>query len=312
MAEFRHLSVLAEETLRYLAPRPGGVYVDGTLGGGGHARLILEASGPDGVLIGIDRDRDALAAAAKVLEEFGGRARLMHGNFADIADIVTTCGIGAIDGFIADLGVSSYQLDTAERGFSFQKDAPLDMRMNRTEGATAADLVNGLAEAELAGIIREYGEERWAVRIAAFIAKARAEAPIETTMHLVDIIKGAIPKAKWEERLHPATRTFQALRIAVNEELESVERGIAGAVGLLKPGGRVAVISFHSLEDRIVKQSFRRLAGGCTCPKGLMVCICGNRPQVKILTGKPVMAGDIETERNPRARSARMRVAEKL
>jgi 16S rRNA (cytosine1402-N4)-methyltransferase len=312
VAEFRHLSVLADETLRYLAPRPGGVYVDGTLGGGGHARLILDASAPDGRLIGIDRDRDALTAAAKSLEGYGDRVTLVQGNFSDCAAIVAGCGVDAIDGFLADLGVSSHQLDTAERGFSFQKDAPLDMRMNRSEGATAADLVNDLPEAELARVIREYGEERWAVRIAAFIVQARTEAPIETTMQLVDIVKGAIPKAKWEERLHPATRTFQALRIAVNEELESVERGVAAAVGLLKPGGRIAIISFHSLEDRIVKLAFRGLTGGCTCPKGLVMCVCGNRPLLKVLTGKPVTAGDAEVEQNPRARSARLRVAEKL
>jgi 16S rRNA (cytosine1402-N4)-methyltransferase len=312
VAEFHHLSVLPEEVLRFLAPRPGGVYVDGTVGGGGHARQVLDASAPDGRLIGIDRDRDALAATARRLAGYGERATLCQGNFADLAHILAGCGVEAIDGFLADLGVSSHQLDTAERGFSFQQDAPLDMRMDRSNGVTAADLVNSLPEAELVRIIREYGEERWAARIAAFIVRERGTAPIETTARLVDIIKGAIPKAKWEERLHPATRTFQALRIAVNEELESVSRGLAAAVRFLRPGGRIAVISFHSLEDRIVKQAFRGLTGGCTCPKGLAVCVCGNAPTLKILTGKPVMATEEEIERNPRARSARLRVAEKL
>ncbi len=312
MARFHHLSVLPEEVLRFLAPRPGGIYVDGTLGGGGHARQILDASAPDGRLIGIDRDREALAATADRLAGYGERVMLRQGNFADLAEILADCGVEAIDGFLADLGVSSHQLDTAERGFSFQQDAPLDMRMDRSGGATAADLVNGLSEGELVRIIREYGEERWAARIAAFIVRERAEAPIETTLRLVDIVKGAIPKAKWEERLHPATRTFQALRIAVNEELDSVSRGLAAAVRMLRPGGRIAVISFHSLEDRIVKQTFRGFTGGCSCPKGLAVCICGNVPTLRIITAKPVMATDDEIERNPRARSARLRAAEKL
>ncbi len=216
------------------------------------------------------------------------------------------------DGLLLDLGVSSHQLDTGTRGFSFRADAPLDMRMDPDLPASAADLVNELPEDELARIIREYGEERWAKRIAAFIAKARAEAPITTTLQLVDVIKGAIPRAKWEERIHPATRSFQALRIAVNDELGSLERGLATGLGLLKQGGRAVVISFHSLEDRIVKESFRSLARGCTCPKELPRCVCGRTPQLKILTGRPVMAGEPEVAANPRARSAKLRAAEKL
>ncbi|OGU15673.1 MAG: 16S rRNA (cytosine(1402)-N(4))-methyltransferase, partial [Geobacteraceae bacterium GWC2_53_11] len=221
-------------------------------------------------------------------------------------------GVTALDGFILDLGVSSHQLDTRERGFSFQQDAPLDMRMDTSSGETAADLVNELPEAELERIIGEYGEERWAKRIAAFIVRERAESPITTTFRLVDIIKGAVPKAKWDERIHPATRTFQALRIAVNTELDSLEQGMRAALDLLKPGGRGVIISFHSLEDRIVKHIFREYAEGCTCPRQLPICVCGKQPRVKILTTRPVTATAEETEVNPRARSAKLRAVEKL
>ncbi|RNC72651.1 MAG: 16S rRNA (cytosine(1402)-N(4))-methyltransferase RsmH [Desulfuromonadales bacterium] len=312
MAEFGHRSVMPDEVLAHLAPRPGGVYVDGTLGGAGHARLILEASAPDGVLVGFDRDPAALAAAGERLDTYGGRVRLVHGNYAEMASALSGMGFGAIDGFILDLGVSSHQLDTAERGFSFQVDAPLDMRMDTDGKVTAADLVNELSEDELVRIIREYGEERWAKRIASFIVKARQQGAIESTLNLVDIVKGAIPRAKWEERIHPATRTFQALRIAVNDELGSLERGLDAGLGLLSPGGRGVVISFHSLEDRIVKTTFRRFAQGCTCPKDFPRCVCGGRPRLRILTGRPVMAGDDEVAENPRARSAKLRAVEKL
>jgi 16S rRNA (cytosine1402-N4)-methyltransferase len=300
------------EVLRFLAPRTGGIYVDGTLGGAGHARQILEASSPDGILVGFDRDPAAIKVAAERLAEFGGRVRLVNRNFAELAISLAEMGITGIDGLLLDLGVSSHQLDTAERGFSFQHDAPLDMRMDTTAGETAADLVNGLPERELERIIREYGEERWARRIAKFIVTARAAAPIETTLQLVDVIKGAVPRGAWDERLHPATRTFQGLRIAVNEELSSLEKGVADSVRLLKKGGRAVVISFHSLEDRIVKTGFRAFAHGCTCPKSIPLCVCGKVPQLKVITGKPVMAGDAEVTMNPRSRSARMRVAEKI
>lgn len=306
------MPVLPAEVLHFLAPRPGGVYLDGTVGGGGHAALVLEASTPDGILIGLDRDGSALAAAREKLAPFGGRVRLFQRNFAELGDLLPELGITGIDGFLLDLGVSSHQLDTGERGFSFQQDAPLDMRMDTGQGETAAELVNGLSEQELTRIIREYGEERWAKRIAAFIVRARAEAPIETTLRLVDVIKGAIPRGAWEERLHPATRTFQALRIAVNDELGSLKLGLATALGLLNRGGRGVVISFHSLEDRIVKSTFRSLAQGCTCPKGLPFCVCGATRQVRVLTSKPVMAGDAEIRENPRARSAKLRAVEKL
>lgn len=313
MSTFRHLSVMPDEVLRFLAPHAGGCYLDGTLGGGGHSALIAAQCLPGGgTLIGIDRDQAALQAAGRRLAAFGDAVRLVHGNFADVGSHLAVLGIHQLDGFILDLGVSSHQLDSGERGFSFQQDAPLDMRMDTTAGETAADLLNDLPEQELERIIKEYGEERWAKRVATFIVKARAEAPIESTLQLVDIIKGAIPKAKWEERIHPATRTFQGLRIAVNHELDSLEQGLRSAIGLLKPGGRGVVISFHSLEDRIVKHVFRECASGCTCPRNLPVCVCGNQPRVRVLTGRPVMATDEETEQNPRARSAKLRAVEKL
>ncbi len=311
MADFHHLSVLPDEVIRFLEPADGKTYLDGTLGGGGHAALILEKA-PDALLIGIDRDQSALAAAGARLAAHGEQVRLIHGDFADVAQHMNELGIAALDGFILDLGVSSHQLDTRERGFSFQQDAPLDMRMDTSSGETAADLVNGLPEPELERIISQFGEERWAKRIASFIVKERAESLITTTFRLVDIIKGAVPKAKWDERIHPATRTFQALRIAVNSELDSLQQGMRAALDLLKPGGRGVIISFHSLEDRIVKQVFREYAEGCTCPRQFPVCVCGNQPRVKILTSRPVTATQAETVDNPRARSAKLRAVEKL
>ena len=311
MAAFHHLSVLPDEVIRFLLPEDGKTYLDGTLGGGGHSALILEKA-PGAFLIGIDRDQAALDAAGARLATHGGQVRLLHGDFADVAEHLKALDIPALDGFILDLGVSSHQLDTRERGFSFQQDAPLDMRMDSSSGETAADLVNGRPEAELERIIGEYGEERWAKRIASFIVKEREESPITTTFRLVDIIKGAVPKAKWDERIHPATRTFQALRIAVNSELESLERGMRAALDLLKPGGRGVIISFHSLEDRIVKHIFREYAEGCTCPRQMPVCVCGRQPRVKILTGRPVTATDTEIDANPRARSAKLRAVVKL
>lgn len=312
MADFHHISVLPDEVLGLLAPESGGIYVDGTLGGAGHAGLILTASAPQGQLIGFDRDAEAIAVAKERLAPFGDRVRLFQRNFSSIAQTLAEIGVDAIDGFVLDLGVSSHQLDKDERGFSFQADAPLDMRMDRSSGPSAADLVNTLSEGELNRIIMEYGEERWAKRVASFIVKAREERPIETTMQLVDVIKGAIPKAKWEERLHPATRTFQALRIAVNEELKSLELGLSDLLKLLKKGGRGAVISFHSLEDRIVKEAFRDAAAGCTCPKELPICVCGRVPQYRVLTKKALKAGEEELKANPRSRSARLRGIEKI
>jgi 16S rRNA (cytosine1402-N4)-methyltransferase len=310
--EFRHVPVLSSEVLFYLLPQPGKIYVDGTLGGGGHTMQILEASSPDGVVIGFDRDAEAIRAASAKLAPYGNRVRLFQNNFAEMAEKLAEMGIKGIDGFLLDLGVSSFQLDKAERGFSFQQNAPLDMRMDDTTGMSAADLVNNLSEQDLAKIIRDYGEERWAVRIAGRIVQARTDAPVETTDQLVEIIKGAIPRAKWEDRLHPATRTFQALRIAVNDELASLEKGLKAGIKMLNRGGRAVVISFHSLEDRIVKNTFRDFATGCVCPKDVPVCICGRIPQVKKVTGKPVIPSSGEVLSNPRSRSAKLRVAEKL
>ena len=295
-----------------LNPHPGGVYLDGTLGGGGHAGLILERCTPGGMLVGLDQDREALQAAGQRLADFGISAQLVHGNFGDLEQHLDRLGILSLEGFILDLGVSSHQLDSGGRGFSFQQDAPLDMRMDTSCGETAAYLLNNLPEPELERIIRDYGEERWAKRIAAFIAKARLEAPIATTLQLVDIVKGAVPKAKWDERIHPATRTFQAVRIAVNRELENLEKGLRAALDRLKPEGRGVVISFHSLEDRIVKHIFREYATGCICPRNFPVCACNNKPRVRVLTGRPVTANSREIEANPRSRSAKLRAVEKL
>jgi len=312
VAEFRHIAVLPAEVMEFLAPVAGGTYVDGTLGGGGHSALILKAIGGSGSLFGFDRDKAAIRSAETSLADCGGRFTPVNSNFSEMEAALAGYGVSSIDGFLLDLGVSSHQLDTAERGFSFQQDAPLDMRMDRDRGITVAELLAESSHGELARIIRDYGEERWAGRIASFICKAREEAPLETTLQLADLVKGAIPRKAWEERIHPATRTFQALRIAVNEELASLEKGLAAGVRLLKPGGRGVVISFHSLEDRIVKQMFKGMAGGCTCPRDFPMCVCSHKPQVRILTGKPVMAGQKELEENPRSRSAKLRAIEKL
>lgn len=312
MVDFHHVPVMSGEVIFYLAPKPGGVYVDGTVGGGGHSQQILDASRPDGIVIGFDRDEEAVGVATGRLAPYGGRFRLFNRNFAELENTLAELGIDCVDGLLLDLGVSSYQLDKAERGFSFLKDAPLDMRMDPSSSETAGHLVNDLSEKDLARLIRDYGEERWAVRIAKRIVEARKVAPLQTTLQLTDIIKGSIPRAKWEDRLHPATRTFQALRIAVNRELESLEKGLVDGIRLLRSGGRIAVISFHSLEDRIVKNTFREYARGCVCPKSTPLCVCGRVPQVRILTGKPVLPGNEEVLANPRSRSAKLRVAEKL
>jgi len=312
VGDFRHISVLYDEVLHYLQPRSGGVYVDGTLGGGGHAQGILECSSPDGILLGFDRDQEALAAAGLSLAAYGSRVRLFHENYAQLPDVLVREGIESIDGMVLDVGVSSHQLDKAERGFSFQQDAPLDMRMDGSSGRTAADLVNTLSEKELEQILWDFGEERWARRIASMIVAARNVEPVTTTARLVDLVKGAIPRARWEARLHPATRTFQALRIAVNEELQSLERGLVAGIESLEKGGRIVVISFHSLEDRIVKNVFNEFARGCICPKSVPRCVCGKLPVLRKLTGKPVVAGMEEIAANPRSRSAKLRAAEKL
>lgn len=312
MEPFAHQSVLPAEVLQYLAPRPGGVYVDGTLGGGGHSELILEAIGPDGVLYGIDRDPAALAAASERLSRFGDRFQPLQGSFGDLVELLAARGVREIDGLLLDLGVSSPQLDRPERGFSFRADGPLDMRMDPTQGETAADLVNSLSERELELAIKEYGEERWARKIAQRIVTDRQEQPFTTTLQLATLVERTIPRRFQEDRIHPATRTFQGLRILVNGELEQVEQGLQAAIGLLKPGGRLVVISFHSLEDRIVKQRLRDAASGCRCPRQLPQCVCGQVPLVRVLTSRPVTAGAVELADNPRSRSAKLRSAERL
>ena len=314
MAEeiFQHYSVMPGEVLECLHPQSGEVFIDGTVGGAGHACLILEATAPDGILIGLDRDCEALDAASRRLAPFGDRAVLRHGNFADADRILADLGISAVDGILLDLGVSSFQLDTARRGFSFQSDAPLDMRMDTSAGMTAADVVNSMSIDDLTRIFREYGEERYARRIAKRIDQVRAETPLLTTRELAELVRDAVPKGHVPSRIHPATRVFQALRIHVNAELDSLRDGLQRAMALLKPGGRLAVISFHSLEDRIVKQFFRSQVQVCTCPPGLPVCVCNRTPEVELLTRKGLRAGEAEIEANPRARSAVLRAIRHL
>lgn len=312
MTSFKHLPVLASEVIELLAPHPGGVYLDGTLGGGGHSELILERIGSSGLLVGIDRDQAALAAAQSRLSRFGSSFRAIQGSFGDLASILAGQGIKAIDGVLLDLGVSSHQLDTADRGFSFRMDGPLDMRMDSQAGATAADLLRELSVEELERIIKEYGEERWARKIAQRIDQARQDEPLTSTLQLAELVSRTIPRRFQEDRIHPATRTFQALRMAVNRELEQAEQGVRSGIRLLHRGGRIAVITFHSLEDRLVKHLYREAATGCVCPPKIPYCVCGKQPEVKILTSRPVSAGQVELEQNPRARSAKLRVAEKL
>ena len=307
--EFSHTPVLLDEVLELLDCHPGQVMVDGTVGGGGHAYEILKRITPGGFLIGIDRDPNALEAAQKKLEEFQGSFKLVHANFADVKEVLKSLGIDAVDGMLLDLGVSSYQLDEAARGFTYMQDAPLDMRMDPTQAFSAYNVVNEYSQQELERVIREYGEERWAKRIAEFIVSSR---PIETTGQLVDVIKKAIPAAARREGPHPAKRTFQAIRIEVNQELKLLPRAIESAVEALKPGGRLCIISFHSLEDRIVKQMFRSLSNPCTCPPDSPICICGRRPVVKVLTSKPVTPTSREVSVNPRSRSAKARCCQKL
>ena len=309
---FKHVSVMAEEVMQYLQPHSGGVYLDGTLGGAGHARLILEASSPDGVLIGMDRDTEALAAAQRELASFGERVVLRQGNFSDMCTQLDQLEIAAVDGILLDLGVSSHQIDSPERGFSFREDGPLDMRMNPKEGVSAATVVAEAEAGELKRIFRDYGEERWAGKIARAIVTDREKTPFVTTLQLADLISRVVPAGRGPQRIHPATRVFQALRIHVNGELDSLRTALDTVWLRLKTGGRLVVISFHSLEDRMVKQAFRALATGCVCPPRLAVCACGEQPSVRVLTRKAVRATESETENNPRARSAVLRAMEKL
>ncbi len=309
---FHHVPVLLQETLEALDVRPDGTYVDCTVGGAGHSVEIARRLGPDGRLIGLDQDDRALKAAGERLAPFGDQVRLVKTNFEHVADLVERLGAAPVDGILMDIGVSSHQLDEAERGFSIHHDAPLDMRMDRESPVSAATVVNEWPEAELARILREYGEEKWAKRIAQFIVRARQKSPIRTTGELAELVKAAIPAAARREGRHPARRTFQAIRIAVNDELGVLERGLEGALQVLKPGGRLVVITFHSLEDRIVKQTFARWVSPCTCPPDIPVCACGKQPLARHVTRKPVTATPAELEANPRARSAKLRAVVKL
>ena len=308
--DYGHKPVLLEECLQALAIRPDGCYLDGTLGRAGHSLAILRRL-TTGRLVGIDRDLAAIGAAGERLADFQDRVTLVHGNFRDLGRILRETGTGPLDGMLFDLGVSSPQLDEARRGFSYMQDAPLDMRMDESEALSAADIVNTWSQEELRRVLYEYGEERYAPRIAQAIVRRRGDRPIETTGELVEVIRSAMPAAALREKQHPAKRSFQALRIAVNGELEALPPMLAAAADGLKPGGRLAVITFHSLEDRIVKQTLRELATGCTCPPQFPVCVCGKKPRLKLITRKPVTPGPEELAENPRARSAKLRVAER-
>ena len=310
MSEFFHVSVLLEECIAGLNIRPDGVYVDGTLGGAGHSSRIAEKL-TTGRLIGIDRDPVALKVAGDRLAPFGDRVTLVHSNFCEMASVLKQLEIGGADGILMDLGVSSPQLDDGARGFSYMADAPLDMRMDSGDALTADTVVNTWSCGELKRILYEYGEERYAPAIAAAICRRRETAPIRTTLELVDVIRSAMPPSALREKQHPAKRSFQAIRIAVNDELNSVEKAMEAAIPLLNPGGRLAVITFHSLEDRIVKNAMAKAARGCTCPPEFPVCVCGKKPQVKLITRKPIVSAEEELTRNPRARSAKLRICEK-
>ena len=307
----RHSPVLLEECIDGLNIDPDGIYIDGTLGRGGHTRAIAEKL-ENGRIIAIDRDADAISEAGQLLAELKTPIRYIHGNFGDIAAILDAEGVGAADGMLFDLGVSSPHFDDSVRGFSYMHDAPLDMRMDRRDDLTAYTVINTWPEDRLRGILYEYGEEKYAGLIARAIARKRGGSPIESTLELVEIIKSAMPAAARREAQHPAKRCFQAIRIAVNDELGAIENMLDSAPGKLKPGGRICVISFHSLEDRLVKNSFNTQASGCVCPKDFPVCVCGVKPTLKVITKKPITPGKIETERNQRARSAKLRIAEKL
>ena len=311
MDTYTHVPVLADACLDALNVRPDGVYVDATLGGAGHAARVAQRL-TTGRLIGIDRDEYALGRAAERLAPWQDRVTLVHSDFRRIADCMAEAGVSGADGILFDLGCSSFQLDDPQRGFSYMHDAPLDMRMDRSGGDTAYELVNEADEAELRRILFAYGEERWAPRIAAAIVRAREKEPIRTTGELAALIADAMPAEARREKQHPAKRSFQAIRIAVNDELAAVDEALAAAVDALNPGGRLAVISFHSLEDRRVKQCMADAAKGCICPPEFPVCVCGRKPKLRLLTKRPIVPGDAECAGNPRARSAKLRVAEKV
>ena len=309
--QLEHTPVLLHEAVDLLAPKAGGLYIDGTLGAGGHAAEILRRSAPDGVLIGMDQDADAVERCGKNLAPYGDRVIIRQANYRDLPEVLSGLGHTVVDGVLLDLGMSWFHLRAPERGFSFMLDGPLDMRMDMSRPRTAADLVNTLRREELVKIISEYGEEHRAGAIARAIEKARVRGPITSTVQLAEIVSSVFPPYP-PRRIHPATLTFQALRIAVNDELGSLREGLAGILPLLRPGGRVAVITFHSLEDRIVKQAFVKEAKGCVCPPRMPVCACGRMPVLRILTPRPIVAGEEEIRKNPASRSAKLRAAEKL
>lgn len=309
---FSHRSVLLDECIESLNIKSDGIYVDGTAGGGGHSLEIVKRLTSGGRLIAIDRDDAAIAAATERLSDYLDRVTFVRNNFSSAADVCRELGIEKIDGILLDLGVSSYQLDTAERGFTHNTDAPLDMRMDRRGELDAYAVVNTYSFEELKRVIWEYGEERFAPKIASAIVRRREQKPIETTGELVDVIKSAIPAAAREGGHHPAKRTFQAIRIEVNGELDAIEPAIRRAKDIMNEGGRIVIITFHSLEDRIVKQTYADMASGCTCPRNLPICVCGKRPEVKVITKKPILPSERELEENPRSRSAKLRVAEKI
>lgn len=308
-----HAPVMLSETIELLAVRPGGRYLDATFGGGGHTRAILEQSDPDGIVVGLDADPVAIRRAEALADSFPGRLFPVQGNFREMKSLSALAAVGdrSFDGILMDLGLSSFQLDDDARGFSFRSDAPLDMRFDPSKGQTAAGLVSSLSVEDLSKLLFEFGEEPQARRIARAIAARRGQRPLQTARDLADLIESATGGRRGRA-IHPATRTFQALRIAVNDELEALKAGLAAAIELVRPGGRLAVIAFHSLEDRIVKQTFRQEARGCICPPGTPICICGHEPRLKVITGKPVRPGEDEVRANPRSRSARLRVAERL
>lgn len=308
--EFSHKPVMLDECLNGLNIKENGIYVDGTLGGAGHSKEIIKRL-KAGSLIGIDQDIDAIKASSERLSIYKN-VRLVHNNFKNIKDIFSALNINGADGILLDLGVSSHQLDVAERGFSYMFDAPLDMRMNREADFTALDVVNGYSKEELLRVIKEYGEEKWASRISDFIVREREKGEILTTFALVDIIKAAIPASARREGPHPAKRTFQAIRIEVNGELKLLEKAVNDCIEILNPNGRLCIITFHSLEDRLVKSVYKKNENPCTCPPDFPVCICNKKPKIKIITKKPILSSDDELETNPRARSAKLRIAEKI
>lgn len=310
--EFKHISVLLEETIDSLDIKPNGIYVDGTLGGGGHSLQICKRLGEGGRLIGIDQDMDAIKAATERLKDYSDKVTIVHSNYQDIDSVLKGLAIGGVDGIVLDLGVSSYQLDNVERGFTYREDTPLDMRMDQSSTMTAKDIVNDYSEEELFRVIRDYGEDGFAKNIAKHIVRARQEKPIETTGELNEIIKAAIPAKMRQGTGHPSKKTFQAIRIELNRELEVLENSLDKMIELLNPGGRLSIITFHSLEDRIVKNIFRKNMNPCTCPSSFPVCVCGKIPMGKVITRKPIVPSDEELGDNKRAKSSKLRVFEKV